>query len=391
MREFISIFISFIFMSLANSIDSSFNNLISIDAIVVTSSFLLLDLIFKSVGEIGIYTYRTIRKNEWKYLNFNIIFSFISGLIILLFKDIIVDAFSLSIVQKSMLSSLLNLYIPYVVLGRLANSIFEMIRLKGNIKLYNKSLIVYYISLIGLDMIAYLFTKNLNLLIVATIVSWIISIIYMLYNLKIKFELPDNESLKNVIKYGVLYSFERIFSRIFILLYGVLASHLSTNDYAIHSICYAVCLNLETITNAYNAALMIKIPEGKTYNEQKRMLEFYMKKCFVLIIILNILFSMIYLFISHGSLPIFKCFPYIIFYSTACLGLFFYESYKTLLVVKGQIKVILFGSISGVVIRFLVCLIFFKTPIALYIFGLANMIDFYFRSLIYKHFSHRIS
>ena len=39
---------------------------------------------------------------------------------------------------------------------------------------------------------------------------------------------------------------------------------------------------------------------------------------------------------------ILKCFPYIIFYSTACLGLFFYESYKTLLVVKGQIKVILF-------------------------------------------------
>ena len=63
MQEFISILISFIFMSIADNVDSAFNNLLSIDAIVVTGSFLLLDSIFKSIGEIGIYTYRTIRKN----------------------------------------------------------------------------------------------------------------------------------------------------------------------------------------------------------------------------------------------------------------------------------------------------------------------------------------
>ena len=62
MKEFISILISFIFMSISDSIDSAFNNMISIDAIVVTGSFLLIDSIFKSFGEIGIYTYRTTRK-----------------------------------------------------------------------------------------------------------------------------------------------------------------------------------------------------------------------------------------------------------------------------------------------------------------------------------------
>ena len=62
MKEFISILISFIFMSLADSIDSAFNNLISIDAIVVTGSFLLIDSIFKSFAEIGIYTYKSVLK-----------------------------------------------------------------------------------------------------------------------------------------------------------------------------------------------------------------------------------------------------------------------------------------------------------------------------------------
>lgn len=59
MQEFVSILISFIFMSIADNIDSAFNNLISIDTIVVTGSFLLIDSIFKSFGEIGTYTYRT--------------------------------------------------------------------------------------------------------------------------------------------------------------------------------------------------------------------------------------------------------------------------------------------------------------------------------------------
>ena len=68
MKEFVSILISFIFMSIADNIDSAFNNLISIDTIVVAWSFLLIDSIFKSFGEIGTYTYRTTIENEWKYL-----------------------------------------------------------------------------------------------------------------------------------------------------------------------------------------------------------------------------------------------------------------------------------------------------------------------------------
>lgn len=100
MKEFISILISFIFMSLADSIDSAFNNLISIDAIVVTGSFLLIDSIFKSFAKIGIYTYRTTRKNEWQYLWFNIIFGILIGIIVLTCKNLIVNIFNLSDTQK---------------------------------------------------------------------------------------------------------------------------------------------------------------------------------------------------------------------------------------------------------------------------------------------------
>ncbi len=386
MKEFISILISFIFMSIADSIDSAFNNLISIDAIVVTGSFLLIDSIFKSFGEIGIYTYRTTRKNEWQYLWFNIIFGILMGIIVFICKNLIVNIFDLSEIQKDMLSILLNFYIAYVVLGRLSNGIFEIIRLKGQLKLYRKSLIVYYISLVGLDAIVYILTKNLTLLFIATILSWIISIIYMLYNLKLKFEFPNKESLKNVIKYGFAYSSERLLSRIFLLLYGVVASHMGTENYSIHTICYSVCLTLEIITNAYQATLMIKVPEGKTYEEQYNNCMNMRNRCFALIIILNFVFSFIYLIISHGSLPLYRCFPYIIFYSLGVFGLYPYETYKTLCITQGKSVILLVGSIIGVIIRFLICLLFINTPFALFVFGIVNFIDFYSRSIVYRIF-----
>lgn len=384
MKEFISILISFIFMSIADSIDSAFNNLISVDAIVVTGSFLLIDSIFKSFGEIGIYTYRTIRKNEWQYLWFNIIFGILMGIIVFICKNFIINIFELSNLQKDMLSILLNFYIAYVVFGRLANGIFEIIRLKGQLKLYRKSLIVYYVSLVGLDAIAYLLTKNLTLLIVATIVSWLISIIYMLYNLKLKFEFPNKDSLKNVIKYGLAYSSERLLSRIFLLLYGVVASYMGTEKYGIHTICYSVCLTLEIITNAYQATLMIKVPESKTYEEQYNNCMNMRKKCFPLIITLNFVFAFIYLIISHGSLPLDKCFPYIIFYSLAVFGLYPCETYKTLCITQGKSFILLIGSIIGVIIRFLICLLFINTSFALFVFGIVNFIDFYSRSIVYR-------
>ncbi len=384
MKQFISILISFIFKSIAESIDSAFNNLICIDAIVVTGSFLLINLIFGSFSEIGIYTYRIIRKNEWKYLWFNIIFSILMGIIVFSCKNLIVNIFELSDIQKDMLYILLNFYIAYLVFEKLANGIFEIVRLKGELKLYRKSLIVYYVSLVGLDILAYLLTKNLTLLFVATIISRAISIIYMLYKLKLKFEFPNKQCLKNVIKYGFAYSSERLLSRIFILLYGVFASYMGTEKYGVHTICYSVCLTLEVFTDAYQATLMIKVPKGKTCEEQYNNCMNMRNKCFPLIITLNFVFAFIYLLISHGSLPLYKCFPYIILYSFAVFGLYPYETNKTLCITQGKSFILLIGSTIGVIIRFLICLLFINTSFSLFVFGIVNFIDFYSRSIVYR-------
>ena len=384
MKEFISLLISFLFMGIADNIDSAFNNALSIDAIVVCGTLFSIDLILKSLSEIGIYTYRTARKDEAKYLIIQALISFIIGIIVFIFGDLLINIFDLTEIQKAMLSDVLKLYILYLVCGRVSNALFEMTRLKNQLKLYRKSLILFYVSLISLDAIFYITTKNLNLLFTATMISWILSIIYMLYNLKIKFELPDKETLQNVLKYGIPTSMERLLSRIFILIYGAIASHLGTDKYSIHTICYSVCISLEIITNSYQAALMIKVPVKGTYKEQYEAIMEMKKKCFGIIVLLNYVFCIVYLLISHGSLPLKECFPYIIFYSFRVFGLYPYETYKTLCIAQGKPKILLWGSTIGVMIRIIVCLLFYNSSIALLAFGLANFIDFYSRSIMYR-------
>lgn len=384
MKEFISILISFIFMGIAESIDSAFNNAINIDAIVVCGSLFSIDLILKSLSDMGTYTYRTARKDETAYLIVNIVLSLVLGIIVFLGRNYIVNIFGLTEIQKELLSSILILYIGYLVLGRVANELFEMVRLKGKLKLYRYSLMVYYVTLIGLDSIAYFTTHNLKMLFVATMISWIISIIYMLSNLKLKMKLPDREVMQNVKKYGIPTSLERLFSRIFVLIYGVIASHMETEKYSIHTVCYAICINLELITSAYQATLMIKIPTQESYKNQKQRIIDMKKDVFPVIILLNYVFALIYLLLQHGSLPLASCFPYIIFYTFGVFGLYHCENYRTLCIMQGKPKILLLGSIIGSFIRVLICLAFCKSDIALFVFGLVNFVDFYTRSVIYR-------
>lgn len=144
MKTFILLLISFVIMSIADSIDQAFNNAISLDAIVVCGSLFSINLILKSISDIGIYTYRTDRKNESAYLIINIVIGLILGIIVFF-----TSLFNLTQTQKQLLSNILCLYILYLTIGRLTNALLEMVRLQDKLKLYKRRLILFYVILIG--------------------------------------------------------------------------------------------------------------------------------------------------------------------------------------------------------------------------------------------------
>lgn len=79
-----------------------------------------------------------------------------------------------------------------------------------------------------------------------------------------------------------------------------------------------------------------------------------------------------------------KCFSYFLFYIIEVFGFYQYETYKTLCIAQEKSFILLIGSTIGVVIRFLICLLFANISFALVIFGIVNFIDFYSRSVVYR-------
>ena len=206
----------------------------------------------------------------------------------------------------------------------------------------------------------------------------------MLIKLKLKIIWPNKSILKEVIKIGIPTALERLLSRICILLYGLIASKLGTEKYSIHSICYSTILKLEVIAAAFQAVMMIQLPKYKTVDERFEASKKMKKDYFLLIILLDYVFGTIILIISHGSLPLYKCFPYILFYSIQVFGLYYYAVYQTLLIVQGKPKIMLIGSFVGSLARLVLSYVFLNTDISLFIFGISNFIDFYIRDIIYK-------
>lgn len=160
--------------------------------------------------------------------------------------------------------------------------------------------------------------------------------IYHLYvvQFEIRIQVTKQRKYEKCIKIWSTNIFGKVVITYILLIYGIIASYLGTDKYSIHTICYSVCLSLEIITNAYQATLMIKVPIKESYEQQYETVMKIKKKCFPLIIVLNYIFCFIYLVISHGSLPLEKCFPYIIFYSFGVFGLYPYETYKTLCITR---------------------------------------------------------
>lgn len=65
-------------------------------------------------------------------------------------------------------------------------------------------------------------------------------------------------------------------------------------------------------------------------------------------------------------------------------GLYLYVTYQTLLIIQGKTVIMLVGSFVGSLVRCLLCLIFIHSNIALFVFGIANFVDFYIRNIVYR-------
>lgn len=383
MLEFMSLLVSYALMALADSVDAMFGNQINIDSVVVAGAMTSLSMITKSLSRLGGYTFRCTRKNRSKSLQISAIAGIGLGVVIFLLRGIIVDVYRITPSQKELFNRCLiqwSVYIPFYSVG---NDLFEQIRLDSKLKLYSKSLLWFYILLIGTDALIFMKWHRLDYLYAATTLTAATMIVVMYKWSGVKYERLDREFLIDVKKYAIPIAIERLFNGFSMMLSAVIISGLGEKTFAVHSVLYGAMCTGESITNSYQAALMIKLPLDKSYEEAKKATKYWMKQMFFILIGIYFVYMMISIVIYKGTIPLRDCFPWYFFYMVEYLGLYWYESMKTLCINQKVVKLMALCVPIGGIARYSCMLIAYFVKLPLIPLGLSVGLDFAIRGTVY--------
>lgn len=338
MTEFLSLLIGFLVMAVADSVDSAFTNYLSVDAIVAMTCYTAIAKVGKGFAGVPAYTYRVTRKDENKTVFSALVFSFTVGCVVAALSSAIVLVFDISKSQRNLLQILLLLEPVYLVMHTLNNALFEITRLRGKLKLYNKSMVFFYTILIGTDVLAYTCTHSVVALHATTIFAHACNALVLMHANGFRFESINKEYLHSVREFGLPITIERLMTYTALMLYTSAASRLSESEYAIHAVCLAAETSAECVTNALNATLMIQLVTCKSAKEVQKYATRSIRKYGAVTASIWCMTFAVSIVLLHGVVPLTDCFPIALVYLSTIVGLLVYETYKVGVVMCKQTK-----------------------------------------------------
>lgn len=382
MSEFIQLVFSFILMSLADSVDKSFANNISLDAVIVVGCVASVKNVFVSFSRLGVYTYRILRCDEGRAVIIDFLLGILSCVLLLSFKGSIINIFSISGEQSILMDKVLvqlAIYIPCYTAG---NCAFEVVRLLGRLKEYKIGLVLFYSLLILSDALVFFVWRSLPMLYFTTSVCQLIALIYFWSTCRFKFMMFDRRYLVDSIKYGLPVAFERFLGGVVVIMYNSIASKMDEASYAIHVVCSNAVITGQNVTNAFNAALMLKVGAGLDYNKARNIIYYWFKRMFIVMACIYSAYCIIAVIIQHGSVELMDCFPLYFLYMTEFIGLACYEVYKVLCISQKHVKALAYGVVAGFVVRVVFPLLFVNVC-GIFVFAIAASLDWFVRGLYY--------
>lgn len=379
MSEFLSLLVGFLVMAVADSIDSAFTNYLSVDAIVAMTCYVAASKVGKGLAGIPAYTYRVTRRNEDKTVFAALVFSFTVGCIVAVTSGLIVHLFAVTAQQKRLLHLLLLLEPMYLVAHTLDNALFEITRLRGKLKLYNRSMMVFYTLLIVTDILAYIITHSVIALHTTTILAHACNIGVLLKCNGFSFKHIDKAYFHDVREYGLPISVERLMTYTALMLYTSAASRLPETNYAVHAVCLAAETSAECVTNALNATLMIQLVTCKNAKEVAIAVRKSIRRYGGVTAAMWCAIFGISLVLLHGVVPVRDCFPIAFVYASTISGLLVYETYKVGVVMCKKTKFMPVAPLLG----YLRSAIVFMFPIPVVV-AFAVPIDWLLRGCYYR-------
>ncbi len=377
MKQLIVFMLQFIFNGLCSRIDTSFSNNLSVDAVCVLSSYTLITWVTYSCYALGNYAYRILLSKAKECLLVSIAVSIVLGTFIFVLSDFIPIVFSLTSTQYDLFSRCLKAHafsLPFMAIGE---SVTNYLLLKCKNKTLFVNDVIFWIVMMVADVWVVRNGKGLPGLIATTGFAYFVHTFTMLASsgiMKEEFH-PSISVFKEIIGHGANMCFDRISSKVAIIVYGSYASKLGTALYAIHAICEDASVFAEAYSNAFYFFQSARLAK---HNNAKRRLRFcieIMKRYGGFIIVISYLLLPIVLLITHGKVSYSPCFLYALVYGIRVIPLIFFESFKAYLAVQRQSKYLRYGGLIAIVIRIPFVLVFYYAGFGIWTFPFATILD----------------
>lgn len=391
-RQFIIFAIVGASTGILDLIDSAFANNIDIDSICVMSSFAILIWLINAVCRLGTYGYTIKQRYESECIILQIVPSLIVGMILILFKNCIPHLYALTSNQYELFSKCL-LYEGIFLIFQTTEYFFnKYLQLKCKNKDIIVSNIILYGSMILFDALVIYMKGNCYHLVITTGLANMITLIYYLMLCKLYkiFNKPNFDKIIECLKSGKDILIDRVFGKITVVTCNILATHLGTELYAIHGVCYSIVCGAEEVTNALYLNQVTKLKKFTDFKEKYKQCIKNSKQSYVPAVWMNYLIVFLMVLLMKGELSLTKVLFFVTIYGTQCIFIQMYENHRGFLTSCERTENLRYGGLIGIIVRIPISLLSILTPLGIYGFAISCPIDFFCRGLYYKYQSIKI-
>ncbi len=135
------------------------------------------------------------------------------------------------------------------------------------------------------------------------------------------------------------------------LFFQCFANKLGTEMFAIHGVCYAVSVLMESYTNGLHTFTVNRLSKVRGVTGKYKSHLWIIKRYGSLVLLLVAVSIMPSLFLLHGSVPFASCIPFVFVYCLHTVSLVMYETSGACLISMQKTDILKFDGVVGIAIR----------------------------------------
>lgn len=384
MKQFFVFALTGASIAILDLVDSAFGNTINIDSICVMSAFTIIYWFICVICQIGEYAYNVKLKNETECFILEMIATVLCSILIIIFRNQVSHIYNLTENQYRLFSLCLLYKGILLVPAKIQSFFYSYIEINCKNKNIVIANVLFYTTMILFDAIVVLNHGECYHLIIATGLADIVTIVYFFIFCRFKVVKPKLKILFECFKCAKDVLVDRILGKIATVTFNILASHLGTELYALHSVGYGIATSIEAITDSCYTNQIVKLSSINNIKEKYQKSKSISKQVYIPTVIISYIVAMIMVLPMHGDLSLPQTFFITILYNSQCLLIQLYENHRGFLTSCEATKCLRFGGLVGIIVRIPIAVISAVIPFGILGFALGSGIDFLIRGLYYR-------